>query len=570
MMANYPKHPPVIEQKPQYGERKESFYTKDESLRRILHHYLPKDFYQYAEERLKAYGERCANEIDERARFTDREGEPQLLKYDAYGDDISEVIVNEGYRQTVEETYNEGIVGYVHKPIPELGRKGNYTYSFAQGYVLSQAEPGFYCPVTLTKATAYLLDHYADEAVKKRFLPHVCSTGEVSLYEGATFLTERQGGSDVGANEVVAVEEDDGTYSLYGEKYFASNAGMCGVAMVLARREGAPTGSKGLTLFAVPWRNEDGTLNGISIRRLKDKLGVKAVPSGEVELNGAKAYVVGDPTRGFYYMMEALNLSRVSNAVASLGIMKRSLDEAFQYATKRRAFGGYLTDYPMVRDTLLKMKAKLHVELAALFDMIQLYEKVTAGEGTPEEVVLNRLNIATMKKETAYEAIHFAHEAIEMLGGNGYIEDFVTPRLLRDAQVLSVWEGTANILGLEVVRLVNKYEAHQLFIEQMNARLEKIAPSDQKSIVLQQWASVQEALHRFADLTYEEQTFYSKKMSSDMNAIYESVIALEWAERYGEEYEVLANIYLEQTWQLRKIGQPIVQEEIFWNVFSNA
>ena len=129
------------------------------------------------------------------------------------------------------------------------------------------------------------------------FLPHVCATGDMELFEGATFLTERQGGSDVGANVVKAVADGE-NYRLYGEKYFASNVGMCGVAMVLARMEGAAEGSRGLSLFAVPWRKEDGSLNGIQIRRLKDKLGVRAVPSGEVEFDGALAYVVGDPKKG--------------------------------------------------------------------------------------------------------------------------------------------------------------------------------------------------------------------------------------------------------------------------------
>src|SRR5690625_1536490 len=175
-------------------ERKASYYDNDETLQLILKQCLDDNFYRYAEKKLRKYGELCANEIDERARFTDREGEPQLIKYNKYGEEISEVWVNDGYKKTVEQTYNEGIVGYVHKHIPELNEKGNYTYSFAQGYILSQTEPGFYCPVTLTLATAYLIDHYGDEALKKRFLPQVCSTGELELYEGATFLTERQGG----------------------------------------------------------------------------------------------------------------------------------------------------------------------------------------------------------------------------------------------------------------------------------------------------------------------------------------------------------------------------------------
>lgn len=560
--THFPEHPPVVEGKPSYHARRTSFYEGDETLQHIIDAYLPEEFAAYAKKELTDFGDRCANEIDERARFTDREGEPQLKKYDAYGDDISEVLVNAGYLATVEETYHTGIVGYVHKTIPELDRKGNYTYSFLQGYLLSQTEPGFYCPVTLTMATAYLLDHYASDEVKAMFLPHVAATGDTELYEGATFLTERQGGSDVGANQVRAVEEN-GEYRLYGEKYFASNAGMCGVAMVLARREGAPEGSKGLTLFAVPWRHEDGSLNGISIRRLKDKLGVKAVPSGEVELHGAKAYVVGDPSKGFYYMMEALNLSRICNAVASLGIMRRAYQEAYKYADKRRAFGGKLNQYPMVQDTLMNMKAKVHVELATLFDMIQLYEKVTSKEASQEEEILNRLNIAIIKKDTAYQAVEFSHLGIEMLGGNGYIEDFVTPRLLRDAQVLSVWEGTANILGLEIVRLVGKFKAHLLFIEHINERIEGLQRTDWAAEIAPIWEAVQKEMHTFAGLSYEEQTFYSKKLASKMNAMYETVVAAEWAIAHGGEFEALADIFIESEWELQQMGDEMKTVKYF-------
>src|SRR5690625_2572226 len=191
--SHFPNHPPVIDQGKHVG-RHQNFYDNDETLQLLLRQYLDDDFFAYADEQLRIFGDLCANEIDERARFTDREGEPRLLKFNKYGEEINEVFVNEGYKRTLEQVYRTGIVGYVHKDIPELKRKGNYTYSFAQGYILSQTEPGFYCPVTLTLATAYLLAHYADDDVKERFLPHVCATGDVTLFEGATFLTERQGG----------------------------------------------------------------------------------------------------------------------------------------------------------------------------------------------------------------------------------------------------------------------------------------------------------------------------------------------------------------------------------------
>ncbi len=529
-----------------------NFYERDETLKKILAERLSKDFYRYAGRELASFGKLAANEIDERARHTDREGQPRLEKYDRLGDDISRVWVNDGYKKTVEETYRTGIVGYVHKEIPELGRKGNYVYSFAQGYLLSQSEPGFYCPVTLTMATAYLLDQYADEDVKSRFLPNVCATGDMELFEGATFLTERQGGSDVGANVVKAVQLEDG-YRLYGEKYFASNAGMAGVAMVLARIEGAPEGSKGLTLFAVPWK-VDGKLNGIRIRRLKDKLGVRAVPSGEVEFDGAQAYVVGDSKAGLKYMMEALNLSRICNAIASIGIMKRALDEAAEYAERRNAFGQKLNEFPMVQDSLMKLRAKQEFETAAIFDLIALYDRVVMGEVNHEEQILNRLLIAILKKESAEQAIHFSHEAIEMHGGNGYIEDFVTPRLLRDAQVLTVWEGTANILGLELIRLVNKFKAHDLFIHHIEERLNRLQPTNDVELVQEKTKDLHDELISFASFDASLQSYEAKRLMKKMAQLFENTVALEWSEKHSGIYTPLSEIFTELTWETRQIG----------------
>src|SRR5699024_8366664 len=269
---------------------------------------------------------------------------------------------------------------------------------------------------------------------------------------------------------------------IYGEKYFASNAGACGVAMVLARLDGAPKGTKGLSLFLVPWE-ENRKENLLRIRRLKDKLGVRAVPSAEVEFTGAKGYLVGEANQGFYYMIEALNLSRVSNAVSSLGIMRRAYLEARNYARKRDAFGNKLVNYPMIQETLSTLAAKQEIEMNAVFDMITLMDKIMGTdrgiEVSEKERILFRLYIATLKVETAKQAIQFSHEAIEMHGGNGYIEDFVTPRLLRDAQVLTVWEGTENILALEVLRLIRKYDVEQLFAESMRNRLSAVQPKQE-------------------------------------------------------------------------------------------
>ncbi|NMH70004.1 isovaleryl-CoA dehydrogenase [Bacillus sp. RO3] len=529
-----------------------NFYREDPHFKELLKQYLNENFFTWADQELDSFGELCAGDIDERAAHTDRAGQPKLIRYDRLGEEISSIWVNEGYRKTVHQTYNKGIVGYIHKDIPDLGHKGNYVYSYAQGYLLSQSEPGFYCPVTLSMATALLLEKYASVRVREKFLPHVLSTGEVELYEGATFLTERQGGSDVGANETKAVNNGD-TYQLFGEKYFASNSGMCGVAMVLARIEGSGNGSKGLSLFAVPWRKEDGTLNGIRIRRLKDKLGVRAVPSAEVEFEATEAYLVGEPSRGIYYMMEALNLSRVCNAVASIGIMRRAYVEARNYAFYREAFGQPLHQFPMIKETLTRLAAKQEVETSSVFSLVNLFDRVVSDDipTTEEESVLNRLLIAILKKESAEQAIHFSHEAIEMHGGNGYIEDFVLPRLLRDAQVLTVWEGTANILGLEVVRLMNKSQAHVYFINKMKEELSNL-PSDLMAIsdpVREGITTLEHVLNKVLGAEADSQTYHAKRIAELMAKIFESVIALKDAHQMrGDRKRMIAEVFIEQTW----------------------
>lgn len=527
-------------------------YRDDQAFIDLMKKYLDEPFLEWADQELERFAERLP-EFDRRAFHTDREGAPRLIKYNPYGEDISEVWVNEGYRRTADEVYQTGIVAYPHKVIPAINEKGNYVYAFAQGYLLSQVEPGFYCPVTLTMAVAYLLDHFADDALKKKYLPHVIATGDVELFEGATFLTEKQGGSDVGANETKAVLQGD-HYQLFGLKYFASNAGRCGVATVLARIEGAPKGSRGLSLFLVPWRKDDGTLNGIQIRRLKDKLGVRAVPSAEVLFDGAEAYLIGDAAKGFYYMMEALNLSRVCNAVASIGIMRRALVEARHYTMKRESFGQKLIDFPLIKETLAQLTARQEVEMSACFEMVNDFDRVMSDPlaATDQEKAMLRLKIALLKIRTAAEAIDFSHQAIELHGGNGFIEDFVTPRLLRDAQVLTVWEGPENILCLEVLRLIHKFDVHENFISEMSEVLKRLPDSLQvlSAPVVSGLDRLKKLVQKLKNADDGTQTLYAKKITHLMTDIYLSIAALLDAQSDGSRKTVIAKVLLHHLWKM--------------------
>ncbi len=450
----------------------ENYYTSDPNIRYLMTRYLPQEMHTWADRELIQFGAYVAGPVDERAAYTDKEGKPRLVKYNRLGEDISEIVKNDGYKQTVAGVYGAGIVGYLYRPVPELGRTVPYAYSYLMGYILSQSETGFYCPVTLTMACAYLLDRYGTEEQKQAYLSGLTSLDDAALYEGATWLTERQGGSDVGANATIAepVPDRPGVYKLTGEKFFASNAGAM-VATVLARINPERPGTKGLGLFLVPWITPDGRRNRLTVRRLKEKLGTNAVPSAEVLLEGAEGYLIGDPDRGFKYMMEALNISRICNAVGSIGIMRRAFYEAKYYAEHRKAFGDVIARYPMVREMLVNLLVEQEVNTGAVFDMIDYFDKVfTYGNASHEEKTMARVLIPLLKYRTGEEAVAAAHTAIEVHGGNGYIEEYVTPRLLRDAQVTTVWEGTANILALDLLRVMQKEQAHLVFAETLKKR----------------------------------------------------------------------------------------------------
>ncbi|WP_139488210.1 acyl-CoA dehydrogenase family protein [Brevibacillus dissolubilis] len=455
----------------------DNFYTADPNLSYLIGRYLDPSLQEWAKQELEAFGARVAGPIDQRAAYTDSgEGKPKLRKYNRLGEDISEIVTNEGYRQTVAEVYGAGIVGHLYNPVPQLGRTVPYMYSYFMGYLLSQSEPGFYCPVTLTMSAAYLLHRYGNHQQKSDYLTGLTSLDYATLYEGATWLTERQGGSDVGANQTIAekVEGQENVYRLTGEKFFASNAGAM-VATVMARVDASKPGTKGLGLFLVPWIKPDGEKNSISVRRLKEKLGVNAVPSAEVILEGAEGYLIGEPDKGFKYMAEALNISRICNAIASIGMMRRAFYEAKYYADSRKAFGSTISDYPMVREMMISLLVDLEVSNAAVFSMIEYFDKVYTYENAGEQDrLMARLLIPLLKYRTGEEAVEAAHTAIEIHGGNGFIEEYVTPRLLRDAQVTTVWEGTSNILALDLLRVMEKENGHLVFMEVAAERVSRL------------------------------------------------------------------------------------------------
>jgi alkylation response protein AidB-like acyl-CoA dehydrogenase len=407
---------------------------------------------------LESFGAWAGGAADEEADYSDRFAPPMLEPYDREGRLVNHVRVNPLWEAASREAYQRGMVGLNYGPEP-----APFALTFAMGYLLSQANVSLHCPVTMTGAVAYVLDRFAPLAVKTRYLPLLIAT-DGSAHSAGTWVTERHGGSDVGRTTTRAVGAGDHV-RLHGLKWFTSNADG-GLALATARPDGAPEGTKGLGVYLVPATLPDGSLNAFRIRRLKDKLGTKGIATGEIDLDGTYALELARPPKGFKLMMEALEFSRIHNAMSGAGVQRRALLEAVGYAREREAFGKNITRYPMVQDEILAILVSCEAGFALAMEAAHAFDAahgLDLDSEVPDRIWL-RLVTALAKYMTAEDAIVSARRALEIIGGNGYTQDYVTARLVRDAQVLTVWEGPANIQALELLRLLgNRLGGRALF-----------------------------------------------------------------------------------------------------------
>jgi alkylation response protein AidB-like acyl-CoA dehydrogenase len=281
------------------------------------------------------------------------------------------------------------------------------------------------------------------------------------MYQGAMFMTELQAGSDVGATMTRAVRSG-GHWLLTGEKWFCSNVD-CDLALVLARPEGAEAGTRGLGLFLLPRHLENGTPNSYRIVRLKEKLGTRGMASGEIRLEGALAWLVGDIGQGFKQMTEMVNQSRLSNGVRSAGMMRRAVHEALAVAEGREAFGRRLIELPLMRRQLAKMIVPAEQALAMVAYTADCLDR--ADRGDAEAQVLRRILTPLIKFRACRDARKVTGDGMEVRGGSGYVEEWIEPRLLRESHLGSIWEGTSNIIAIDVVRAARRSNAHRVLAE---------------------------------------------------------------------------------------------------------
>jgi acyl-CoA dehydrogenase len=347
-------------------------------------------------------------------------------------------------------SHRAGTLG-MDRPLPAVAK-------YALQYLFVQAEFGIMCPISVTDTSIHLIRKFASDELKEYLLPKMLSGDVATMWKGTQFMTERAGGSDVGAIETTARCED-GIWRLTGDKWFCSHAD-ADVALLLARPEGAAAGTRGLALFALPRRLKDGSRNAYRIVRLKDKLGTRSMASGEILLDGAEAYLVGEADRGLKQMMEQVNLSRLSHGVRAAAMMRRGLNEAMVCARSRTAFGNTIIEYPLLRRQLLKIAVPTEQSLSMFLFAASAMDRANAGSKDAEAVL--RILTPLLKFRACRDNIPVATGAMEVRGGNGYIEEWINARLIRDAHVGVLWEGTSNINALDIVtRAVGKSRAHR-------------------------------------------------------------------------------------------------------------
>ena len=448
-------------------------YTDDPDFAGLVQLYLGDALSAHLAPHLHELGRRVGREIDQLALTADqhpptlqsrnRQGmnDQRVLKHPAY---VAMEQIAFGDYGLAAMSHRAGVLGWP-QPLPPAVK-----YSLT--YLLVQAEFGLCCPLSMTDSLTRTLRKYGAPELVERYLDGLTSQDLSALTQGAMFMTEQGAGSDVAATETratIAPECGPGVYRLHGDKWFCSNPD-ASLAMVLAHVDGEPEGMRGVSLFLLPRVLPNGTPNSYRIVRLKDKLGTRSMASGEITLEGAQAWLVGELGRGFVQMADMVNNSRLSNGMRAAGLMRRAVAEALFISRHRRAFGKHLIEMPLMQVQLAKMLGKAEQARTLMFQTAQALSR--ADQGEPGAYALTRLLTPLIKYRATRDARTVAGDALEVRGGCGYIEEWSDARVLRDAHLGSVWEGTSNIVALDVLRAIQREGSLSVWQDHMNGLLD--------------------------------------------------------------------------------------------------
>jgi alkylation response protein AidB-like acyl-CoA dehydrogenase len=427
---------------PQLGNQ----LTDDRVLRSYLARALAPEVRRAVEEDLAEMGELAGGELYA-LQLEDRLNEPRLLQWDAWGHRVDRIELTAVWKRAARIAAERGVVATAYE-----ARHGaaSRIHQFALTYLFDPSTDTYTCPLAMTDGAARTLLDHRPEGIAERAVARLTSRDPARMWTSGQWMTERTGGSDVGLSETSA-RVVDGGYRLYGTKWFTS-AATSEMALTLARLEGAPAGSRGLTLFYLETFMPDGRKNGIEVNRLKDKLGTRKLPTAELTLAGTLATPVTELGNGVRHIAPMLNVTRTWNAVCSVAALRRGVALARDYAHRRVQFGAPLAEKPLHADTLAGVQAELEAAFHLAFRVVELLGRIEQREASERDERLLRVLTPIAKLTTAKQCVAGLSEILECFGGAGYVEDTGVPRLLRDAQVLPIWEGTTNVLSLDLLR----------------------------------------------------------------------------------------------------------------------
>ncbi len=476
---------PFVQPEPELGNT----YSSDRLLQSVLRQRLPEAVYREVHGEFLALGARMAGDVLAMSEAADR-NPPCHVPFAPNGERIDDIRVSPAWEALGGVSAETGMIATAYeRKFDDLSRP----LQWAKLYLFHPSSSYYTCPLAMTDGAAKLIEKYGDGDAFDTVFAHLTSRDPAEFWTSGQWMTEKRGGSDVAESETIARYEA-GAWRLYGEKWFTS-ATTAQVAMTLARVEDAGgtvvAGSRGLSLFFVELRDAAGRLQNIEILRLKDKLGTRSMPTAELRLTGTPAKMLGEQGQGVKSIATLFNVTRIDNAAAAVGTARRMLDLARDYATKRRAFGKQLCDHPLHVETLADLETEFHGAFhlgmyvatllgreecfAAWQDRAKTARYYAGIADEADNAALLRFFTPLAKLYTAKQNLRICSEVVESFGGYGYVEDSGLPKHLRDAQVLAIWEGTTNILSLDLLRAIAKENAFPVFVADTRARLEAIA-----------------------------------------------------------------------------------------------
>jgi acyl-CoA dehydrogenase len=496
--------------------------------------------YDYSKTNLSSLGEFAGRDVYECADYIDKLGKPKLIMWSLDGERVDRVWLDPSQRMLLERLVKD--YGVNSGPYTN----GDWFHYFSSIYLIG--DPGIACILTVTNQTAYAIFKYGGGDTR-RFLPFLVGGSGVKgeLMFGATWFTEVQGGSDLGSN-LVEAEKDGNYWRLDGNtKYFSSNAGLANLAIVTARPRGAKPGAKGIALFLVPEFDSHGRRN-FSVRRLKDKSGTVAVPTGEVEFKRSYAFLLGEPEKGIYYTLENLMVSRLSNAVGALGIARKAYLETYYYTKKRRAFGKHLVEHPLVQRDLLEMEVYIEGTMAVTFRAINEFQN-TYLEKPPytERYHYARLLTHISKNLTADMAASVTKTAMELHGGIGFLSEFPIERWHREALITPIWEGPSNVQALDMLEVIVKKDAGVSLLKDVEAYAKDIQAGRAQELYSLSLQRIRDTLDLVKGLDEEEAQFHAKDILERLGHLFAVTALVHMANsRNSGRFLSIAQVYYDK------------------------